>query len=484
MKKIFLLSSIIFCAFSSFAKDGFKIDVTINDNNDTLVYLCNYYGNGKSVYRIDSCKLKPGTNKHTFTSTKNIKGGIYILLFSDKSLQFEFILNNNDNIGLTFSKNDVVNTAKFVNSPENTDFYEYQKFAVGLNKKGTALQEELAKAKSKKDTLAVEDKQIKLGKEIENYRIAYTEKNPKSFLATLFKALREPAMSDEIMAIKDTRVRDSLRFRTYKDHYWDFFDFKDDRIIYAPIYEAKLEQYYKMVMQTPDSCIKEADAIMKKAEGTEDIYKYSFWWQTRNFGLSKVMGMDEAYIYMIENYVMRDKCPWLDDSTKENYIKDHSRSKHNTLGKPAPEMVLMNRFDKESKLSTTVFSNDYTIIAFYDPTCHHCQKEIPQMDSVMRIVKKEQKLKIKFYAIQNAVEDVKWRAMIEKEKLTDDLWEHVYDPSKQNLGLYTSTYGVVANPMFFIVDSNGILVGKRLDHSNIGGLFEFLEKKKKEAKTK
>jgi peroxiredoxin len=459
------------------AKDGYKLKFTIKDNTDSLIYLCNYFGNTKSVYKIDSVHLQPGISTQTLFSTKAITGGIYILLFADRKMQFEIVLDNGDDIEFNFSKMNPLDNS-FKNSKNNTDFYRYQKLASESGKKVNEIQNGLKTAKTKSDTLAIENEQRKIGRSLANYRDDYSAKNPNGFLATLFKALKEPEIPDSILSLKDVRIKDSLRFVYYKKHYWDYFDFKDDRILYAPILEAKLDQYYKMVPSVADSFIKEANYLMKHAEGSKDIYKYCFWWQTRNAGLSKVMGLDEAYAYMIENYVMRDKCPWLTDSNKQQYITDYKRISPNTIGKMAPEIELKNRKNVLSKLSTAVFANDYTVIAFYDPGCHHCQDEIPLMDSVIRKAVKDQKISIKIYGIRNSSEDNKWSEMIAKDKLMDDIWEHVYDPEKVNLGQYTAAYGVVVNPVFFVVDRQGKIVGKRVDHSNIAGLFEFLEKKK------
>jgi hypothetical protein len=483
VKQITILFALMLGAFGLSAKDGYKMKVTIDDNNDTMVYLCNYYGEAKRVFKIDSARLKPGSNTFTLTGDKKLTGGIYILLFADKTMQFEVMMGNGDDIEVSFNKLNPYPSAKFKNSPTNTEFYRYQNFVQDLGPRMQKIQASLANAKTKADTTKVNDENIKINKEITDYRNNYIKSNPTTMLTTLFKALKDPEVPEAITKLTNKKTKDSLSYIYYKAHYWDEFNFQDDRIIYTPIYESKLQNYYdNLVIKSVDSVIKEINWLMNKTKGTEDLYKFTFWWQAKYVGNSKIMGLDEAYAYMIENYVMRDLCPWIDDSTKKNYEKDFRRISPNTIGKAAAEIDMMNYKDEPAKLSTTVFSKDYTVVAFFDPTCHHCQEEIPAMDSTIRSVNKKLKIKIGMFGVQNAAEDKKWRDMIAKEKLSDDLWVHVYDPTKTKLGNVTAAYGVLANPAFYVLDAEGKIVGKRVDHTNIAGLFEFLEKRKQEKK--
>jgi thiol-disulfide isomerase/thioredoxin len=480
IKKLLLSALLMSSAFVSMAKDGYKINATISNVNDTLVYLCHYFGNPTTVYKDDSAKLVSGTNNITLKTDKKIVGGIYILLFSDKTMQFEFLLNNGDDFSMEFSKLEPIKTVKFKNSQENDRFYEYQNYMQSIGGKYNEIQTELKSAKTKKDTANVNEKSTALNKEINAYRKTFINKYPTSLASLILRTLEEPEVPKETPLLADGKTKDStFAYRYYKSHYWDGFNFKDDRIIYTPIYENKLEAYYKLVVPSSDSCIYEANKIMRAVEGQPDLFKYSFWWQTRHFGTSKVMGLDEAYAYMIENYVMQDKCPWLEDSTKKDYIKDYYRISPNTIGKQAPEISIMDVNDKPAKLSETVFDADYTLLAFYDPTCHHCEKEIPSMDSLIKEVMRKTKINIKAVGIQNANEDVKWRKFIVEKKL-GNFWKHMYDP--KNTSNYRQAYNVVSNPTFYLLDADGNIVGKRIDHTNLEGLFTFLEKKKKEGK--
>ena len=60
----------------------------------------------------------------------------------------------------------------------------------------------------------------------------------------------------------------------------------------------------------------ECDQLIKKAEGTEQTFKYTLWYLTRWAETSKIMGMEEVFVYLVEEYYMKGKATWL----KEDYI--------------------------------------------------------------------------------------------------------------------------------------------------------------------
>eukprot|EP01030_Chromulinospumella_sphaerica_P014279 gene14279-14072_t len=41
------------------------------------------------------------------------------------------------------------------------------------------------------------------------------------------------------------------------------------------------------------------------------MFHYTLWWITRYVENSKVMGMDEVFVYLVENYYMKGDAFWL-----------------------------------------------------------------------------------------------------------------------------------------------------------------------------
>jgi Domain of unknown function (DUF5106)/Thioredoxin-like/Domain of unknown function (DUF4369) len=471
MKKIFLSICLSMIAFSTFAKDGYKVNATILNNTDSMVYLCYYFGNGSTVQKIDSARLTQGTTKFTMSGKQKITSGIYMFLFADKSPQVELILENGSDLVCEFDKTDFTKTMKFSNDVANKRFYDDKVFLADINPRVAEISKKLESGK-KKDTTYVNEQYELINKSIFKFRDDLIAADPKSVLAVLYTGMKEPIIPDAIIKMKDGKMKDSLKFVYYKNNFWNDWNFNDDRLVYAPILDGKLTSYFRLVPSTPDSFNVEADRIMKKLKCNTDMYKYCFWWMTRYAGVSKVMGMDESYVYMIEKYIMsRDYCGHLDSATKAAYITDAQKMGKSIMGMIGQDIQLPDDKEVMQTLLKTCAKGDYTVLCFFDPTCHHCEQEVPSMDSLLNIVEKEQNIKIMRYAVQNADEDEKWHKFIKDKKLNNN-WVHVHNPTR--VGSYRVDYNVISNPVFYLMGKDGEILGKRIDHTNIGGLLKHL----------
>ncbi len=472
-----LLALISFC-FSASAKDGYNVKVRFTDAHDSLVYLCHYYGKNTTVFKDDSARLS-SNGEAAFTSDKKIIGGIYMILFADKSMSMELILQNGDNFSIEVAKADIYKTAKFTGPTENADFYEYQLYLVDYGKSYQKLDGDLSNAKTKKDSTLIRERMREKGKELSAYRQAFVEKKPKSFLAKIFNAVEEPEIPTELPTLPDGKKDSTYPRIFYKTHYWDKFDLKDDRLIYTPLYERKLDDYMsKLVVPVPDSVIRECDSLLRVTEGHEEIFKYTLWYLTRWTETSKIMGLDEAFVYLVENYYMRGKATWVDSAQLAKYIDRGQKIAPNMIGRPAMDMRLVDSTDAKVIPLYSVKSN-YTVVIFWSPTCGHCQKEMPQFDSLYHAALK--KYGVTIYAVEADNETEKWKKYVNEHNLGEG-WIHVHDPN--HTSNFRSFYDVYSTPTMYLLDDQKIIRGKRIDHSNLVGLIEWLEKKKKENNTK
>lgn len=474
LKKVFLSLFLILAFFlQATAKDGYQIKVKFADTKDSMVLLCHYYGKGSTVFRDDSAKLS-ANGEATFKSDKRIVGGIYMLLFADKSASMEIILLNGDDFSIEVQKHDIYNTAKFSGRSENSSFYEYQKFLSSYGKGYQFVEAGLINAKTKKDSSAVYEQLKEKGKELNKYRLDFTVKNPNAFLSKLFNALEEPEIPTVLPTKPDGSKDSSYPREFYKSNYWKKYDFRDDRLIYTPIYERKLDDYLtKLVVPVPDTVEREADALLKKSEGMEETFKYTLWYLTRWSETSKIMGMDEVFVYLVENYYMKGKAPWVDSAQLAKYEDRARKIAPNMIGQPAMDIRMVDSTDA-NVVALSGVKADYTIVIFWSPTCGHCQKEMPKFDSLYHAVLK--KYNVKIFAVEAEDETEKWKAYIRDHKLGEG-WIHVHDP--KHTSNFRSFYDVYSTPTLYLLDDKKVIRGKRIDHENVVGLIEWLEKKKK-----
>jgi thiol-disulfide isomerase/thioredoxin len=481
MKKIALVTLLCLMGMvgAAVAHPGYHIVLKMPGVKDSTVFLVHYYGKPlPTIYKTDSARFdKKGVAEFNSTDPE-FTGGIYIMLLSDHKTYFEFLINNGDDITITAPIGKIPEGLEFKNSPENVRFLEYVNYLKGYSNKQQEIEKEYKEAKTAADTSAARKKAVAASKELNAYRSNYVKKYPNTLLANIFSALESAEVPQGDHYLEDGKTKDStFAYRYYKGHFWDGFNFKDDRLIYTPIYDGKLEEYFdKLVLPWPDSVTHEGDMLLKKAKGSKDVFKYTLWWLTRHVEDSKIMGMDEAFVYFVENYYMKGEAFWLTNEELNKYLDRAQKIAPNVIGNLAPEIKLPNILTKKEESMLGMKAN-YTLVIFYSPTCGHCQHEIPSLDSLYRAVLKGKGVKV--YTVATEGEEKVITDFLKKNKLEE--WTNTWD--NEHVGDWRGKYDVYSTPTIYLLDEKKIIRGKRLDHSNIANLLEMLEKKNKEKAT-
>lgn len=466
---------LLLCALNVSAKDGYRISLRMPDIPDSMVYLAHYYGDNRpKIFIADSARLDKRGAAILESSKKDFAGGIYIILVKEKGqANFEFLLNKGDDIGITAYRNKLPEGVEFRNSVENEGFKKYLDFIAEFAQKQKDIEAELTAARTAGDTAAVRAKAGDAAKARTKYMRDYVAKHPGTLLANIFNAMELPEVPEGPHLLPDGKTKDSTYAYTYyKAHYWDKFNFEDDRLIFTPIYAAKLDEYMnKLVLPWPDSVKHESDMLLKKAQGTRDVFKYTLWWLTRSAEGSKVMGMDEVFVHLVENYYMKGDAYWLTNDELIKYTDRAMKIAPNVIGNLAPEVKLPNVIATRSE-SLHELKAKYTLLVFYSPTCGHCEHELPLLDSLYEAVLKGKGVKV--YTSATEGDDKAIKAFLQKHKL-DQKWTNTWDP--QHLFDHRGKYDVYSTPTIYLLDEKKKIRGKRLDHTNIGNLIEMLDKK-------
>ncbi len=477
MKKSTLIIAIILFAFfkTLSARDGYHINLKMPDVKDSMVYLVHYYGQGRPHIYLTDSTLFDNKGHAVFDSKRaDFTGGIYIVLLKDKSqTNFELILNKGDEISITARRDELPGGIIFKGSPENERFKLYEDFIAGFAAEQKKLEAEFRAASTSSDSAAVRTKAVASSKSRLKYTRDYVKAYPGTILAAVFNAMEVPEVSEGQHLLEDGITKDStFAYRYYKMHYWDKFNFQDDRLIYSPVYDAKIEEYIsKLVLPWPDSLEKECDMLLRKARGTKDMFHYTLFWLTRYVENSKVMGMDEVFVYLVENYYMKGDAFWLSNEELQKYIDRARAIAPNVIGNIAPEVRLPNVITQKSE-SLHAIKSRYTLLVFYSPTCGHCQHEIPLLDSLYEAVLKNKGVSVFTVATEGdekAITDFLVKQGIDKK------WTNTWDPD--HTSDCRNKYDVYSTPTIYLLDEKKIIRGKRLDHSNVAGLIEMLEKK-------
>lgn len=475
---ILLSSLIVFSLLPAHAQrgktknQGYEIKVEFKEAiTDQSIALAKYFGQGyPTVYKIDNAEVKNGKTA-VFSTQDSILGGFYIVLFNDNQQFFEIILNNGDKMEILVDQEDFPKKLQFKNSPENNMYIDYiNKVAVHTTKQ-KSIQDQLAEAKNETDSAKLWEQFNAETNKVTALREAQIEKHPNSFLSKVFAALAPVKVPEGHHYLEDGKTIDStFAYRYNKKHYWDGFDFKDERLIHSPILDNKLEEYFtRMVVPTPDSVIYEADILLAKPAQDKELFKYTLHYMTKFAEGSKYMGLDEAFVYFVENYHMQGKAYWMDQELLDKFQKRAEQISPTVLGKVSHNMSVNDAFTLKAQ-NLHDFEGEQTLLIFWDPTCGACKKEIPLLRDLYNETLKDKGVKVFSVILGGDLESIQKSIINNKiEHWNNYVITKNPDEIQENFDAYST-------PKIYFLGKDKEFVGKRLSSENLLEFYNIYEK--------
>src|ERR1044071_2870371 len=127
MKRIFSLLFFLSSASILFAQTNeFELKVTFKPFKRQFIYLGYHYGKQKPI--IDSILLDDNSNG-TFKRAKKMEKGVYLIGFPNKANYFEVLIDKEQKFSVVADTANLIQNLKFVGSPDNTLFLQYQNYA-------------------------------------------------------------------------------------------------------------------------------------------------------------------------------------------------------------------------------------------------------------------------------------------------------------------------------------------------------------------
>lgn len=476
---------------TSATKPGYSIKITLKDYSAKEIYLGYTFADKK--YLKDTAKVQKN-GVYVFEGKEPLTGGVFFI-YTPSKLFFEILVDENQHFSIESDTVNFVKNAKVKDSQLNTVFFDFVNKAAPIQaeiKKWDDRFRTFDKTKDADSIKIVRDKIQNLDNQVRKMQDNIIAQYPNLFFTKLLKGLREPDLN-EARKLQKKNDEDSLAFQAkyFKDHYWDNFDWKDDKLAYSEIYHNKLKFYFnKLVVPQYDTLIAEAKRIFKNAENSKELTKYTTAYLYVFGDTSRTMGSENLAVWVGKNYYTKEKAYWADTASIRK-VQEHVKSLEPLiLGKTAPNLRLADTTGKNF-LNLAQLKAKYTIVVFWDPTCGHCQKEIPKLQANYEEWKKQYGVEIFAVYTQREIDD--WKKFIREKKLTfinAAVWpdmaanpeKYIYDmqvTDLQSLNLH-KTYYISSTPQIYLLDENKTIVGRRLSADGIGKLLEGLEKQKQE----
>ncbi len=472
MKKTILTLIVALSAIVAFATDNrpMNIKLTIKGLENSEMILANYFGDKqyvKDTFKLDS------KGSITFKADTMFPGGVYLAVFPLLGNRyFEFIISDNK-FSIETDSTDLTGHIKSTGSLENELFYADMKFLGRIKVKSDSINNLYKNAKDLKEKEKYRDQLMSFDKEVKAERNKVMQENPTLFYGKLLKCMKEIDVPE---APKDAsgKITDSaFQWKFYKLHYWDNVDLTDDRLLRCPVVHNKLKTYLtQTVVQVPDSINSATDDLIKKTKYNSEMYRYILTYVFNEMANSKIMGFDASYVYLGKKYFCDAYyTPWLDTAKRFKICDRANRLAPVLVGKKAQRLILPTDSTETQWKSLQDVKAKFTILAFWDPDCGHCKKEIPVLAEAYHNLKKKG-INVEVYspAIMEIEHYKDWQEFIKNNNLD---WINVCDAKRHSN--FRFEWDIQSTPQIYILDAEKEIKARRIGAEQVEDFVLHLE---------
>lgn len=430
----------------------YQIKVSAVRPVDSIVYIRGAVFDDKNFIPKDTIRLNGKIA--TLNVAKPIIGGVYFFYFPISKQKVSFILENKDTLSFRFIGSNYLDSM-VTNTKKNKTLQSYQQlenkfafvdssYAAELTKgKKFNLAQKAVFFKSKTDTL------------IAFRKSALARLQPADALHIYFAGLN----------VLDASVP-SRRDYVARSQFIKNFSFLSPKFLFTPIVRSVLTEYFSYYPLQADSISKGVDTIMKQVACSTKIYPYVFDYFTKLLKNREIQNNTEAYAGFIEKYVNNKPCALLDKKVTQSLTQEAASIRSLKLLDTCANMMLPDTTGIMQDLHVFAKQHDYTVLIFYDPTCSHCQVELPKMDSVINVLETKYHLSIGKYAVCNdgVPNEAVWKQFIIDYKLSNK-YTHVKMQS-YSMDL-RKKYDAFTNPLFYLISKSASLLGKKISPNTL-----------------
>lgn len=471
-----LLTSLLSFYWNMGLGQGYRIDYKFGTIENANLML-GYYLNGKTYIQDTAVYHKKA--KYTFQGESPLDKGLYFVA-KDQNLLFNLVIGVDQTFEL-ISETDTnyASTMKVVGDEENRLFFANSKFNNDQHVKGSTYLEIINDSTASMGAKEAAKKEIDLiNLMVAKHQDSIIQHYPNSILSTLFKSGKRVQIPEEIVNNTDENAQ-MKKLHYYRNHYWDYFDLGDPMLLRLPksIYKEKVDDYMdNLVHPKPDSVKQAADYLISLAKKTEETYQSIVWHLTLKYQSSKIMGLDEVYVHLVDTYFLTSEMDfWANDQLKKNLKEKADQYRNSLIGMVAPNLVLQDLEKKPKALHS--MPNTYTVVYFYDPDCGHCKKETPVLKAVQDTISYD----LGVYTVSADTSMAKMKKYIEEGGL--EKWTNTNGTRSYGLK-YQEEYDAFTTPTLYLLNERKEIIAKKLSSDQLSSFIRDYERAMKKEATK
>lgn len=371
MKKFQLLAfTLLFLSNWTFGQQLYNTEHTFKIKGFNAGSVCYFaYSIGEKQYVRDTMLVQDDGTLQTKSDTLN--AGEYLLYFEDGTIVNLVI--NEPKFVMTADKADLVGTARFTNSPENTTFYAYLNFLSEQRKVANAIN-------NSEDSEDVKTSKLeKLDTEVKKFQQNQIKTKPNLLSTKFMKASMEVDIPQAPEGLSE-KEKNEFEFYYYRKHYFDNMDLSVSAFKYSSLYSSKIMNYIeKLTVQSPDSLIVAVDKLVGQAKKNKELYEYTVITLVNYFAKSKQICFDAVYVHIVDQYYQN--ASWIETSTLQRMQENADALRGTLCGKTAPNFT-MTELNADPNNLHEVAKKKWTILVFYNGDSQNAVKELQELHKI------------------------------------------------------------------------------------------------------
>ena len=431
----------------------FKLEVHLPYFENQSIKLAYHYLD--KIYVRDSIQL----NSEGYGSLQIdtiLPQGLYTI-YADQDHHFDFLLGADQQFSLSNSTFKSADT-KVNGAIETEEFFAYLVFLEKMKQRSTELNKTLQSSNNDGEKAEIRNKMNGLNTQMQEYWANIGKKYPESFLYKFLMANYVPTLDVSTLP-EETQKNDSLlliqRFNYQRNHFWDNFDYTDERFLYTPFYKPKLETWFtKVLYPAYDSVKPYVYDFLDNVESNKRIFQFACSFFLNSSINSHIMGMDALFVDLANDYYFSGKAFWASDESLEKVRENVLFCKDNLIGKTAPDLTLES-YDGEY-VNLHQIESELTVVLIFEPNCSHCKVFVPKFYNEVYLPNTEKGLQV--YAIYSMDNKEEWSTFLIQHNLFD--WINVWD--KDNVSRFKILYDARKTPGVYVLDKNKKIIAKKL----------------------
>ncbi len=467
LRKIAYLTIVFLLITFASKAEGYRISINWSGIKDTSVFLAHHF-DGK-IYINDTIKLD-NKGKGVFAGDKKLQEGLYVLYLNDK-VYFDFLVGNDQEFSVSTDINSLYDKLEIQKAVESENFLAYQNYLREKSKLKGILETQLKDSDTTKISEAAQKMNL-LDEEMIKYMNDEGNKYPGTMYSLFIKAADQVIIPEPEVGRDNPKYDSIVWFHYYnyrRDHFLDNINFNDERILYTPLLNSKLDAYFnKILIQSPDSIIPQAMNVINKSKGNPTMFQYISQYLLNNSVKSRIMGMDAVFLKIADEVYLSGQATWADSTKMRKIAEEAFLTRQNIIGKTAPELVMENINGEIESLHQV--QAKLTVLLFWEPNCGHCKKEVPELYN--KLFLNYMAKSVDLFSVCTLDDKKEWVEFVEKHGLTD--WHNVWDPKHASKFRYK--YNVQTTPLIYLLDKDKKIIAKKLDIDNLIKLIDALLK--------